>query len=166
MWKFILSPLGILDLIAILPYYIESMVYASSLRDQAHMSYVFRTTILKMFRLFRLFRVFKHSSLIQLSIEVLIIALKRSLDALSALFLFIVISLVVFSTLLYFAERGTWDPKRGAFLIDDKPSQFDSIPSSLWFVMVTLTTVGYGDLVPKTFIGKLISFPAMLCGIL
>lgn len=49
---------------------------------------------------------------------------------------------------------------------NNNPSTFDSIPSAFWFVMVTITTTGYGDMVPTTFIGKLISFPAMMCGIL
>jgi len=49
---------------------------------------------------------------------------------------------------------------------NNNPSTFDSIPSAFWFVMVTITTTGYGDMVPTTFVGKLISFPAMMCGIL
>ncbi|ORZ34385.1 hypothetical protein BCR44DRAFT_1436586 [Catenaria anguillulae PL171] len=132
-----------------------------------HMSYVFRTTILKTFRLFGMFRVFKHSSLLQLSIEVLIIAMKRSLDALSALVFFTSIAVMLFSTLLYFAERGTWDPAVQGFVDSHgRPSRFDSIPAACWFVAVTLTTTGYGDMVPVTFVGKLIAFPVMMCGIL
>jgi hypothetical protein len=49
---------------------------------------------------------------------------------------------------------------------NNNPSTFDSIPAAFWFVMVTITTTGYGDMVPTTFVGKLISFPAMMCGIL
>lgn len=49
---------------------------------------------------------------------------------------------------------------------NNNPSTFDSIPSAFWFVMVTITTTGYGDMVPTTFVGKLISFPAMMCGVL
>ncbi|CAG8588770.1 4454_t:CDS:2 [Ambispora leptoticha] len=102
-----------------------------------------------------------------MTIEVMIVAVKRSIDALSALFFFMVTSIVLFSTLLYFAERGTWDQEKQTF-VDAKgnPSVFDSIPSAFWFVMVTITTTGYGDMVPTTFIGKLIAFPAMMCGIL
>ncbi|KAI9164290.1 hypothetical protein H9P43_008119 [Blastocladiella emersonii ATCC 22665] len=175
-WRFIRSPLGLIDLVAIVPYYVE---LASRSSDRplpgetaadavaAHMSYVFRTTILKTFRLFRVFRVFRHSSLVQLSIEVLIIALKRSLDALSALVFFTVITVTLFSTLLYFAERGTWDPAVSGFVDKfGRPSRFDSIPAACWFVIVTLTTTGYGDMVPQTFVGKVIAFPAMMCGIL
>lgn len=45
-------------------------------------------------------------------------------------------------------------------------SSFDSIPAAFWFVLVTITTTGYGDMVPTTFIGKLITFPAMMFGVL
>lgn len=51
-----------------------------------------------------------------MTIEVMMVALKRSGDALSALFFFLVTSLVLFSTLLYFAERGIWDPTLETFV--------------------------------------------------
>ncbi|CAG8532822.1 5487_t:CDS:2 [Acaulospora colombiana] len=98
-----------------------------------------------------------------MTIEVMIVAVKRSMDALGALFFFMVTSVVLFSTLLYFAERGTWDQQRNMF-VDSRGHP--SIPSAFWFVMVTITTTGYGDMVPTTFVGKLIAFPAMMCGIL
>ncbi|CAG8432866.1 7354_t:CDS:2 [Diversispora eburnea] len=103
---------------------------------------------------------FKYSSTIIMTIEVMIVAVKRSMDALGALFFFMVTSVVLFSTLLYFAERDK------QIFVDNKgfPSAFDSIPSAFWFVMVTITTTG--DMVPTTFVGKLIAFPAMMCGIL
>ena len=45
-------------------------------------------------------------------------------------------------------------------------SSFDSIPTAFWFVVVTLTTTGYGDIVPTTFIGKLLAIPIMMVGVL
>ncbi|CAG8491942.1 7864_t:CDS:2 [Paraglomus occultum] len=121
----------------------------------------------QLLRFVTVFRAFKYSSTIIMTIEVMIVAVKRSMDALSALFFFMVTSIVLFSTLLYFAERGTWDADKHAFVDSNgNPSAFDSIPSAFWFVMVTITTTGYGDMVPTTFIGKLIAFPAMMCGIL
>ncbi|ORX90113.1 voltage-gated potassium channel [Basidiobolus meristosporus CBS 931.73] len=102
-----------------------------------------------------------------LSIEVMIIAMKKSSDALYALFLFFMLTIIVFSSLLYFVERGVWDEEKEMFVTPSGgPSKFDSIPASFWYVIVTLTTTGYGDMVPETFIGKLISFPIMMCGIL
>ncbi|KAI8598876.1 hypothetical protein EDD21DRAFT_175837 [Dissophora ornata] len=122
---------------------------------------------MRLFRLLRVFRTFKYSSTIIMTIEVMIVAIKRSMDALSALFFFLITGTMLFSTLLYFAERGEWDEARQVFVdANNNPSTFDSIPAAFWFVMVTITTTGYGDMVPTTFIGKLISFPAMMCGIL
>ncbi|KAF9321635.1 hypothetical protein BG000_006353 [Podila horticola] len=158
--KFLLSPMAIIDVLSILPYYIELALT----RDT---TVFFRFTILRLFRLLRVFRTFKYSSTIIMTIEVMIVAIKRSMDALSALFFFLVTGTMLFSTLLYFAERGEWDEARQVFVdANNNPSTFDSIPSAFWYTIVTITTTGYGDMVPTTFIGKLISFPAMMCGVL
>ncbi|KAF9410445.1 hypothetical protein BGZ94_001643 [Podila epigama] len=158
--KFLLSPLAIIDFLSIVPYYIELALTQDT-------TIFFRFTILRLFRLLRVFRKFKYSSTIIMTIEVMIVAIKRSMDALSALFFFLVTGTMLFSTLLYFAERGEWDETRQLFLdANNNPSTFDSIPSAIWFILVTITTTGYGDMVPTTFIGKLISFPAMMCGVL
>ncbi|CCO26625.1 Potassium voltage-gated channel subfamily B member 2 [Rhizoctonia solani AG-1 IB] len=76
-------------------------------------------------------------------------------------------TLVVFSTLIYFAERGTWDTTLETFVNSDgDPTQFDSIPAAAWFVLVTITTVGYGDIIPRSFLGRLLSVPLLLFGLL
>ncbi|EIE84321.1 hypothetical protein RO3G_09031 [Rhizopus delemar RA 99-880] len=130
-------------------------------------TYEFRFTILRLFRLLRLFKSYKYSNTIVMTIEVMMMAFRRSGDALSALFFFTVTCVVLFSTLLYFAERGIWDETLETFVVSDGvPSSFDSIPAAFWFVLVTITTTGYGDMVPTTFIGKLITFPAMMFGVL
>ncbi|KAG2229762.1 hypothetical protein INT48_004766 [Thamnidium elegans] len=130
-------------------------------------TYEFRFTILRLFRLLRLFKSYKYSNAIVMTLEVMMMAFRRSGDALSALFFFTVTCVVLFSTLLYFAERGIWDETLQTFVASDgSPSSFDSIPAAFWFVLVTITTTGYGDMVPTTFIGKLITFPAMMFGVL
>ncbi|KAI9498219.1 hypothetical protein BDB00DRAFT_755196 [Zychaea mexicana] len=157
---FFLSPLSIIDFIAIMPFYIELIAR----RDT---TYEFRFTILRLFRLLRLFKSYKYSNAIIMTIEVMVVALRRSSDALYALLFFVVTSVVLIATLLYFAERGVWDDNLQTFVDPyGDPSSFDSIPAAFWFVLVTITTTGYGDMVPATFIGKLITFPAMLFGVL
>lgn len=102
-----------------------------------------------------------------MTIEVMMMAFRRSGDALSALFFFTVTCVVLFSTLLYFAERGIWDETLETFVASDGSprykeeekkrislirkfdtfffcSSFDSIPAAFWFVLVTITTTGYG----------------------
>ncbi|KAI8384994.1 uncharacterized protein BYT42DRAFT_564314 [Radiomyces spectabilis] len=158
--KFFLSPISIIDFVSIVPFYIELIAKKDT-------TYEFRFTILRLFRLLRLFKTYKYSNTIVMTIEVMMIALRRSGDALSALFFFLVTCVVLFSTLLYFAERGVWDEALQTFVnTDGNPSVFDSIPAAFWFVLVTITTTGYGDMVPSTFIGKLVTFPAMMFGVL
>lgn len=102
-----------------------------------------------------------------LTIEVMYVAVQRSKDALVALAFFILLVLVLFSTLIYFAERGTWDAGLGGFVdADGDPSMFDSIPKTAWFSLVTMTTTGYGDVVPRSFLGKLLTTPLLMFGLL
>ncbi|KAI9456321.1 hypothetical protein HD554DRAFT_2145550 [Boletus coccyginus] len=157
-WTF--SFYGVIDALAILPYYIEVML-------QQDTSVLFRFSILRMFRLLRVFRPFKHNSTILLTIEVMYLSIRRSHHALLALSFFIAMMLTVFSTLLYFAERGTWDDTLETFINSDgDPSQFASIPAAAWFVLVTITTVGYGEITPRSTLGRLVTVPLLAFGLL
>ncbi|KAJ2081886.1 hypothetical protein H4R24_001982 [Coemansia sp. RSA 988] len=159
-WRHTKSAITIIDALAIFPFYVEVVLR----RDT---SYEFRFTILRIFRLLRVFSAFKYSSLLQLSIEVMIVAIKRSADALLAFLVFVTLTVLLFSTLMYFAERGIWDVEREAFLTaSGEYSKFSSIPAAAYYAIVTLTTTGFGDMVPTTVIGKLVSFPMMIAGIL
>ncbi|KAH9933176.1 voltage-gated potassium channel [Epithele typhae] len=156
----VISFYGIIDLLGILPYYIEIAL-------QQDTSTLFRFTILRTFRLLRVFRPFRYNNTILLTIEVMYLSFRRSQHALLALAFFVIMVLVVFSTLLYFAERGTWDETLGVFLnVDGDPSQFASIPAAGWFVLVTITTVGYGEIVPRSTLGRLITLPLLVFGLL
>ncbi|EIW69492.1 hypothetical protein TREMEDRAFT_30526 [Tremella mesenterica DSM 1558] len=151
---------ALLDLIAILPYYVE-------VARNEDTSILFRFSILRTFRLLRVFRAFRYQNQMLLTIEVMYVAVRKSSDALAALSFFILLVLVFFSTLIYFAERGTWDATLGAFVnADGDPSLFDSIPQTAWFALVTMSTVGYGDVVPRSFLGKLLTTPLLLFGLL
>ncbi|KAI9440855.1 hypothetical protein H4582DRAFT_2074662 [Lactarius indigo] len=137
------SFLGITDLLAILPYYIEIAL-------QKDTSTLFRFSILRTFRLVRVFRPFRYNNTLLLTIEVMYLSFRRSQDALLALGFFVLMVVVVFSTLIYFIERGTWDDTLETFINSDgDPSQFASIPAAAWFVIVTISTVGYGEMTPS-----------------
>ncbi|KLO08240.1 voltage-gated potassium channel [Schizopora paradoxa] len=157
-WVF--SFFGIVDLLAILPYYIEIMMGVDT-------SMMFRFSILRTFRLLRVFKAFRTNNTILLTIEVMYLSVRRSQHALLALGFFLLMFLVIFSTVLYFAERGTWDPTLEIFLDEDgEASGFSSIPAAAWFVLVTITTVGYGDTIPRTVLGRLVAVPLLVCGLL
>ncbi|KAF8644375.1 hypothetical protein AX16_008500 [Volvariella volvacea WC 439] len=158
--RWIVSFFGIIDLLAVMPYYIELMLGQDT-------SVLFRFSILRMFRLLRVFRPFRYNSTVLLTIEVMYLSVRRSQHALLAIGFFVSMVLTVFSTLLYFAERGTWDENLGTFInIDGDPTQFQSIPAAAWFVLVTITTVGYGEITPRSFLGRLVTLPLLVFGLL
>ncbi|KAG1824241.1 hypothetical protein EV424DRAFT_1320864 [Suillus variegatus] len=158
--KWMFSFYGVIDMLAILPYYIEIMLRQDT-------SVLFRFSILRMFRLLRVFRPFRYNSTILLTIEVMYLAVRRSHHALLALSFFIAMVLTVFSTLLYFSERGTWDDNLETFINSDgDATQFQSIPAAAWFVLVTITTVGYGEITPRSILGRLITVPLLAFGLL
>jgi hypothetical protein len=122
---------------------------------------VFR--VIRLARVFRLFKTSRYSSYMQ----IMGAALVKSGDAFGLLLFFIGIAVVIFSSLMYYVERGA-ENEQGVFIReeDGRPTPFDSIPATFYWCIVTMTTVGYGDVVPLTPWGKLIACVAMICGIL
>ncbi|KAG2448696.1 hypothetical protein HYH02_006052 [Chlamydomonas schloesseri] len=165
--KFVVEPFNIIDIISIVPWYIITFVGAD----------FNGTTVFRVARLFRVFRVFKlggrYSKLL-----VVLGALRKSMDMLFLMCFFITLCIVFFSTLEYYAERGDWDPELGYYVRPletqffptdpptPKPSPFSSIVEGFWWAIVTLMTVGYGDVVPVSAAGKFIASVAMICGVL
>jgi Ion transport protein len=126
-----------------------------------------RFAVLRLFRLLRLMRAFQSSNLVKVSIEAMFMAIRRSFETLLVVLVVLVMVVIVFSTLIYSVERGEWDPVRKIFIGQDgQPSHFDSIPATFWFVLEIITTVGLGDVYPKTVAGRMITFPVMLFGLL
>ena len=106
---------------------------------------------LRMFRLLKLGRKYEGGIVIMR-------ALKLSTPALSVAFFFLMVSVIVFSTFLFFAEK--LDIKK------DQDPAFYSIPHAIWFMTVTMTTVGYGEVTPLTVAGRCVTSVAMLFGVL
>ncbi|TFK18612.1 voltage-gated potassium channel [Coprinopsis marcescibilis] len=160
LFHWVISFFGIIDLLSVLPYYILLMIRQDT-------SAFFRFSILRMFRLLRVFRPFRYNHTILMTIEVMYLSVHRSQHALLAIGFFVIMILTVFSTLLYFAERGTWDETLGTFINSDgDPTLFSSIPAAAWFVVVTITTVGYGEITPRSFLGRLLTLPILVFGLL
>ncbi|MDX1773812.1 ion transporter [Oceanihabitans sediminis] len=135
--KFIFSFYGIIDLLAILPFYL---------------SFCFDLRALRALRFLRLFRVFK------------LVRYNRALNHFSRaikssreeIFLFLFITLI----LIYFSAVGIY-----YFENEAQPEHFASILDSLWWAIITLTTVGYGDVYPITAGGKIFTFFILLIGL-
>lgn len=93
--------------------------------------------------------------------------MRKSLGPLFPLFFTMAVAIMILGTVMYYAERGTYDVTTNQWLLSNgEVSKFTSIPESMWFISVTLTTTGYGDLAPTTFAGRLCAFIGMLFGLL
>jgi len=209
--NFFKDAMNMIDIIAILPFYIELALEGVAIPGLA----VFRAV-----RLVRVFRLFKVS---RGSLTVFVTTMRKSAKPLYMLVFFTSIALIIFSSLMYYAERGTYNDEFGIWMrlylyecevvvkgdnpsldsgLDEpcrypavqpeglragetqlicpynyrKPggncqevkeqSPFESIPASFWWCLVTMTTVGYGDIGPTQWYGKLLGMFVMMCGIL
>ncbi|WP_286831104.1 MULTISPECIES: ion transporter [Kordiimonas] len=133
--RYIFSPLALIDLIAIIPFYLGQMT-GLDLRA------------LRIFRLLRLLKLVRYSPALS-SLARVIYAERQALLAAMV----IMVGLEVFaSTLMYLVER------------EAQPEVFGSIPAALWWALATFTTVGYGDAVPVTDLGKVIGGVVMIMG--
>jgi len=161
----IVHPLVIIDLLAVLPFYLTLILANSSV----NLSFL-RT--LRLLRVFRIFKLGKYSS----GLKMFITVLYRSKEALGVMVFFVLLAMVLFGSIVYFAESGDWivdtDHPGGYYRrlsfnqIDTEASPFRSIAASFWWVIVTVTTVGYGDFYPTSPGGKAIGAFTMVSGIL
>lgn len=136
--RWVTSPLALLDLLAIVPFYLPFIV--ADLR------------VLRLARVFRLFRVLK---LARYSIALQLIAesARDKREELLVTLGFILMLLLFAASLMYYAEH------------DAQPEVFASIPASMWWAIVTLTTVGYGDTYPITAWGRVLAAATAVLGI-
>jgi hypothetical protein len=164
--SFFLHPMNMIDLLAIMPYYIELMVPPNGNGGGSDAFGVLR--ILRVARVFRVFKLGKYSSGLQMFARVIL----ESVSALMLLMFFLLIAVILFGALVYHAEKGAWSNELGGFARLDVTGQkleltpFTSIPASFWWVLTTSTTVGYGDMFPTSFFGKVVGLITMLMGIL
>lgn len=166
-WRFIIKPLNIVDLISVLPFYLEViMMEAGILYSGAYFGFF---KILRLTRMFRVFKLGKYSALLMRFARVM----WKASDAFSMMFFLVVIGMVVFGTMLYYAEGGTlvedeYLRNRGVHMgpqdVGQESSPFLSIPSTFWFIIVTITQVGYGDQVPTTLGGYAVTVLIMHAG--
>lgn len=130
---------GIIDLLAILPSYLEYIL------PNSHMLMIIRS-----FRLLRIFRIFRMVRFLDES-RYMIFALLRSFNKIMVFLIFIVLLTVFLGSLMYVLEY------------EHNPG-FHSIPQSIYWAIVTITTVGYGDVAPVTPVGKIIASFIMILG--
>ncbi|KAM3876810.1 potassium voltage-gated channel subfamily A member 1 [Diretmus argenteus] len=140
-----------IDIVSILPYFIT--LGTDLAQHQGNGQQAMSFAILRIIRLVRVFRIFKlsrHSK----GLQILGHTLRASMRELALLIFFLVIGVILFSSAVYFAE------------VDEPTSQFTSIPDAFWWAVVTMTTVGYGDMKPITVGGKIVGSLCAIAGVL
>mmetsp|Transcript_17632 Transcript_17632/g.30371 ORF Transcript_17632/g.30371 Transcript_17632/m.30371 type:complete len:359 (-) Transcript_17632:303-1379(-) len=156
LFRFLIAPLNVIDIVAIVPFYIEIAVGSGG----AGFAFI---RILRLARIFRLFKLSRYSTGLQILGKTMV----ASLYPLGLLSFFLAIAVVIFSCVIYIAEAGEWSDEMGTFVRPDgSKSPFDSIPASFWWCVITMTTVGYGDVFPITITGKIVAAVTAICGIL
>ena len=134
---YIFSFSGLIDLVSIIPFYLQALFPGLDLR------------VLRTLRLLRIFKLSNYNT----AIEDLFSAIYEERKSFIAALYLLVIAFVLTSSLIYFAETKA------------QPDKFGSIPDSMYWSLITLTTVGYGDVSPVTWIGKVISIITALMGV-
>ena len=137
--KYIFSTMGIIDLLSIIPTYL-TLIVAGPI---GHLIDIRVLRLIRVFRIFRLTNYLRSGHRMQ-------IALRSSRPKIIVFILYISLVVVVLGTLMY--------------IVEGQKNGFESIADSIYWSVVTLTTVGYGDVVPITALGKTISVLIMLLG--
>ncbi len=137
-WRYATSFLGIIDLLAIIPSYLSFFfVGAQSL------------LVLRALRLLRIFRIFKLAHFLS-EMQFLGVAIKGSMRKISIFMMVVITLVIIMGSIMYLVEQGQ--------------NGFTSIPTSIYWAIVTITTVGYGDISPVTPMGKFVASLIMLMG--
>jgi voltage-gated potassium channel len=129
--------LNIVDLLAILPFYLQPGIDFRVLRS------------LRFLRIFRILKLARYGR----AVDTLKLVVRQSTPELAVTGLLAALIMVISSMLLYYAEH------------EAQPDRYSSVPAAMWSAVVTLTTVGYGDVYPVTVTGRVIAVFIMLAGI-
>lgn len=136
--RYVFSFYGIVDLLSILPTYIAFFYPAAA--------YLIVIRIMRVLRVFRILKLLRYMGEANMLYAALLQARRKIL-----VFLFSVITLIIiFGALMFIIEGGE--------------NGFDNIPESIYWAIVTITTVGYGDIAPQTPLGQFVAAIAMICG--
>lgn len=146
-YEFCRDVINIIDFIATISFYADLIIrYVEWGKDNDIIEFV------SMIRIMRLLKLTRHSS----GLRILIHTFKASVRELTLLIFFLVLFIIVFASLIFYAERLQYNPN----------NDFTSIPDGLWWAIVTMTTIGYGDMTPKTYVGMFVGSACALMGVL
>lgn len=141
--QFFMDALNTIDLLSILPFYISIALTSGN-------STLSILRVVRVIRVLRVFKLSRHSR----GLQILGNTLKASVNELVMLAFFLFVVILIFGSCVYYAEASRPGTK------------FTSIPASFWWAIVTMTTVGYGDMTPQTLWGQMVGGLAVVCGVL
>jgi len=149
--EYFIQPMNFVDFLAVIPFYMEKF-------------FKYEGAVLRMIRVIRLARIsrLRTSANVSEYIEVMKTTLEKTVkESFGMLTALLFLEVIVFSSLIYVCENGKHDPAiHGAY------NEFNSIPAAAWWCVVTITTVGYGDMYPVTTIGKIIGMVTTFTGLI
>ncbi len=140
--SYLLSAIAVIDLLSILPFYLDVILGFMPIE----------LLFLRIIRLFRLFRLLKIARYLK-ALNIMHAVLKERKEQILVSIMFILFLLVIVSTIMFYVEH------------EAQPQQFSSIPATMWWGIATLTTVGYGDMIPITPVGKFLGGMIAILGI-
>ncbi|XP_072313096.1 voltage-gated potassium channel regulatory subunit KCNF1-like [Eucyclogobius newberryi] len=148
--KFVLAFMNIIDFMAIMPFYVVLVLtsFGAGMMELANVQQAVQA--LRIMRIARIFKLARHSS----GLQTLTSALKSSFKELGLLLMYMGVGVFLFSALGYTMEQN------------HPETLFTSIPQSFWWAVITMTTVGYGDVYPKTTLGRCNAAISFLCGVI
>ncbi|XP_066498294.1 potassium voltage-gated channel subfamily A member 1 [Hoplias malabaricus] len=142
--------MNVIDFFAIIPYFVTVGTELAKSKGGGTSTSLAIIRVIRLVRVFRIFKLSRHSK----GLQILGQTLKASLRELALLIFFLFIGVIIFSSAVYFAE------------VDNPDTAFTSIPEAFWWAVVSMTTVGYGDMYPETVGGKLVGSMCAIAGVL
>ena len=150
--RFFTTAENIIDILAVIPFYVD---LGSRVGDvQLNKTWSDFLSFLRIVRIFRIFKLARHVS----GLKILVHTVKASAKELGLMIVFVTLVVLISSSLIFYAEKWTADA--------NTDNDFTDIPIGFWWALVTITTVGYGDVVPRSWLGRIVGGMTAVIGVL
>ncbi|XP_060072842.1 potassium voltage-gated channel protein Shaw-like [Ylistrum balloti] len=148
---YVKEPFNWIDVCSVVPFYLTKIMLACDANVELTDAYYFLNA-LRLIRIFRILKLTRHFS----GLKILGHTIRASAKELFLLFLVLIIGVLIFACLIFYAEQ----------IDEGKINNFPDIPMGFWWAVVTMTTLGYGDMTPRTGFGYVVGTICAVCGLL